>query len=388
MAAAVIRAVALAGACLALLPAAATASTGMVVVVDSCGGDLACSKYNGGSPVPIVTYEAAPGEANRVTVSRAGDTLTLSDAGATITAQEPCRAVGAHQLTCPARSIDSTFTPASSIPVLDVQLGDGADTLAISGSLGASTALDAGDGDDTLTGGTDADLLDGGLGADRLDGGAGSDRLTFAARTDGVTVDVPARRTSDGDTLAGLESIQGGEGADRLLGGPQADELSGGGGADTLRGAGGDDKLAGDLGADVVEGGSGSDSITGDPPQGDGYYTKRVALLRDVLRGGKGDDVIHDTGGENVLVGGLGDDDLTGGVDDDRIAGGPGRDDLDGGGGSDRLQGGLGRDDIAARDGLRDRVGCGGGRDEARIDARDRVRACEKVRPRRYSSTR
>ena len=158
MGATVLRAVVLAGACLALLPAAAAASTAKIVSVNSCGGDLACSKYDGGHPVPIVTYEAAPGEANQLTVSRAGDTLTLSDAGATVTAQEPCLTVAPHQLTCPARN-DATSSSPTLFPVLDVQLGDGADTLAITGGLAAATALDGGAGDDALTGGSDADLL-------------------------------------------------------------------------------------------------------------------------------------------------------------------------------------------------------------------------------------
>ena len=40
---------------------------------------------------------------------------------------------------------------------------------------------------------------------------------------------------------------------------------------------------------------------------------------------------------------------------------------------------------ISARDGRRDRVDCGSGRDSARIDKKDRVRACETQRPRRYT---
>ena len=53
------RAVGLAVACLAVLPATASGATARIVVKDSCNGDLACSKYAAGFPVPVVTYLAA-----------------------------------------------------------------------------------------------------------------------------------------------------------------------------------------------------------------------------------------------------------------------------------------------------------------------------------------
>ena len=45
-----------------------------------------------------------------------------------------------------------------------------------------------------------------------------------------------------------------------------------------------------------------------------------------------------------------------------------------GGKGKSRLSGGAGRDTIQAKDGVRDQVSCGGGRDLATVDRRDRVR--------------
>ena len=153
----------------------------------------------------------------------------------------------------------------------------------------SATMLDAGDGDDVLTGGHDADTLVGGPGADRIDGGAGADLLSFAGAHGRRDRRSRRRgRTSDGDTFKGIERIEGGEGADRLLGGSRADEFSGRGGADILRGGGGGDTLYGELGADRIDGGAGEDSISGDPPQGDDYYTPILKLSRDVLRGGPG----------------------------------------------------------------------------------------------------
>jgi Ca2+-binding RTX toxin-like protein len=408
------------------LPASAAASTAKVTFVDSCLGDVACSKYAGGHPVPVVTYVAAAGEANRVRVARAGGDVTIADAGALIAASDGCRSLSAHEAACPAGGEPP-------IPGFSAQLGDGADTLAVAGTLGSLTRVDGGEGDDALTGGVDDDTLDGGTGADRLDGGGGSDTLSFASRSAGVTVDLAAGRSSDGDVLASFEAVDGGAGPDRLLAGAAGETLRGGAGDDLVRGGAGDDVLEGGLGADTVDGGRGNDQIRGDPPQGDGYYTPVIQLSPDRLRGGPGDDQLADTGGANRIEGGSGDDLLVGGSGRDVMSGGPGsdyllghggadllagglgRDRLHGGGGADRLlggpgadllqgeagadrltggpgrdvmRGGPGPDNLLARDRRRDGVDCGAGRDSARIDAKDSVHACEILRPRGYTGSR
>jgi hypothetical protein len=73
-------------------------------------------------------------------------------------------------------------------------------------------------------------------------------------------------------------------------------------------------------------------------------------------------------------------DRLTGGAAAETIRGGAGNDRLSGGGGRDVLLGGRGRDLLKARDGERDRVDCGPGRDRAIVDKLDRVRRCERVK--------
>jgi Ca2+-binding RTX toxin-like protein len=403
------------------LAAPARASTAQVVIADSCGSDVACSKYAGGHPVPVVTYAAAAGEANRLTVSRLGDQWTLSDPGAAIAVGDGCRSVDAHTAACTAANGPEP------VFAFSAQLGDGDDALTVAGPLLVRGFIDGGPDDDTLTGGPDSDTFDGGPGADRIDGGGGNfDTLTFAGRPTPVTVDVGARRTSDGDTFAGIEGVDGGDGADRLLGGPGADTLGGGPGKDEIFGRGGDDELEGGLGADRIEGGPGADQAAGDPPQGDDYYTPRIHLSADVIRGGPGNDGLRDSGGANRIDGGPGNDavdggdgpdlllgrdgadsmsggggrdDLRGGAGADRLFGGDGGDRLTGGAGADllrgeygadrlaggsgkdRLSGGRGPDRLLARDGRRELVDCGRGhgRDRARVDARDRVLACEKT---------
>ena len=91
----------------------------------------------------------------------------------------------------------------------------------------------------------------------------------------------------------------------------------------------------------------------------------------DVLRGLGGNDRLRGRGGRDRLFGGRGSDRLSGGEGRDVLRGGPHGDLLVGGGAADLLRGGTGADTIRARDGQRDRISCGPGRDKATLDARD-----------------
>lgn len=84
----------------------------------------------------------------------------------------------------------------------------------------------------------------------------------------------------------------------------------------------------------------------------------------------------------DILIGTNEDDVIFGRGGADRIFGKRGNDRLHGGTGRDRIYGGPGRDLILARGGGADFVDCGPGKDVARVDARDRVRHCERVRGR------
>jgi Ca2+-binding RTX toxin-like protein len=302
--------------------------------------------------VPVTLFAAGAGEANRVTASRDGAELVFREDGAPLTAQAPCRAAAPAIVRCPVTDDEP------GIRGLSVSLGDGDDSATVTGSLGVGTTMDGGAGDDTLAGGGDGDQLDGGPGADRLLGGEGFDELVYVTRTEGVSVDLAAGRGPEGDVLSGLEAVVGGSGRDRLKGSAVDEVLDGGGGADRIEGGGGDDALFGGVGRDALYGQGGNDLLSGDPPQGDDYYTPIIPLLADRLDGGRGDDVLSDTGGRNVYVGGPGDDELKGGD------------------GRDTMRAGLGRDRVEARGGGRDTIDCGPGRDRARTDARDRERRC------------
>ena len=109
----------------------------------------------------------------------------------------------------------------------------------------------------------------------------------------------------------------------------------------------GPDTLTGTNVGDIILGYGGDDTIHGlGSPPGDAYGP-------DDLKGGKGDDTVYGDEGENGIDGGAGNDRLFGGPDydaagggsgDDKVFGGGSKDDLDGGPGNDRLSGGRGPD--------------------------------------------
>ena len=339
------------------LPASASASKVSVLMADGCQGDVACSKYGGAPPVPITTFQGAPGEANRVSVSRARDDFLVRDDGAALTAEAPCTAVDEHSVRCP---VTEGFQGLHGFAAV---LGDGDDTLAIAGDMRVETELSGGDGKDVIEGSAGNDAIDGGRGDDRLLGGGGYDELSYATRTAQVTADLATEtggEAGETDGIGGFEVLVGGSGDDTLRGASGAETLDGGDGADVLRGRGGDDALFGGTGADRLSGNAGDDRLYGDPAQGDDYYTPIIRLLPDRLDGGAGDDVLSDTGGRNTYLGG------------------PGADVLEGGAGPDRMLGGAGPDRVLARGGGRDRVHCGSGLDRARTDRRDSRRSCER----------
>jgi len=99
---------------------------------------------------------------------------------------------------------------------------------------------------------------------------------------------------------------------------------------------------------------------------------------RDVLRGGKADEIICGLGNNDRIRGGGGNDIILGGAGKDRINGGTGKDLIIGGAGNDRINGGHGKDRIFGKGG-NDRLRGGGGKDKCvGGKGRDSGRKCEK----------
>jgi Ca2+-binding RTX toxin-like protein len=276
--------------------------------------------------------------------------------------------------------------------------GDGKDVI---DGRGGPDLLYGEAGNDSLLGGDGNDLLDAGSGVNTLKGGAGddvyafvanaqtdqvtelaaqgsdhlnfgyvtTDALTFALKASGVLEVSGAGLSVQAHALSALDSVIGGDRADRFVfddgasiagildgGGVQSLDLAdqntldysayttpvtvdlsgmlsassispatgtagvkgmrhviGGGAADTLTGGGGVDLW--------LEGGAGADRLSGSA----GW---------DLLAGGSGNDTLYGHEGQDRLEGGADDDRLYGGAENDTLIGGAGDDLLDGGAGS------------------------------------------------------
>jgi Ca2+-binding RTX toxin-like protein len=276
-------------------------------------------------------------------------------------------------------------------------------------------------GDDQLYGENGNDHLDGGVpadngaGGDVLDGGAQTDTLTYAPRTQPlkVTEDGNANdgQTGEGDNVTAVEHIILGSAGDQATGdgSPNTlegrngnDSLNGGAGNDQLLGQNGNDTLAGAGGADTLSGGAGLDkadysasaarvTVTIGNGADDGSAGEKDNVLDDVeiVLGSSRGDVLTGEDGANALSGGAGADQLSGLGGDDTLNGGTGADQLTGGSGDeainggpnpDQISGGSGDDSIDAKDGAKDTIGCGTGKDRVTVDAIDVVSSnCEQV---------
>lgn len=116
----------------------------------------------------------------------------------------------------------------------------------------------------TISGGGGNDTLNGGLGDDLINGGSGKDTVSYATATKGVKVNLSKTakqntRAAGRDTIKAVENVIGSKYADILTGSAKANALLGGKGNDRLYGLGGKDLLNGATGRDFADGGSGKD---------------------------------------------------------------------------------------------------------------------------------
>jgi Ca2+-binding RTX toxin-like protein len=320
-----------------LLPLAAAAA--LAVPAAAQAGTLSVSGTT-------ITYQAAPGEANFVTVNwgnvGAGpDFIPVLDDHAPITAIPPCVSddVGAR---CESAGPNPTWI---------VHLGDGNDIAGSSNdhATGHHVELYGEEGDDDLE-------SDGS--SDRLDGGPGNDELT-----------------ADEDDAGPGDVVVGGPGEDTLqtgnptgTSGPIAVSFDG---VANDGYPGENDNYATDL--ENLSAPSTAPSIAFV-----GNDARNVVQLRsqaaDTVQGLGGDDLIDGANGNDVLDGGAGNDTIFGGGNDDTITGGPGVDSLSGEGSASGLFISIaGNDRIDARDGNPENLNCGPGADTAIVDADDVV---------------
>jgi hypothetical protein len=293
----------------------------------------------------VITYQAGPGETNRVVVNWGGGTPSFSDVPDVENAlvlgpgcEDPYgdRVI----IKCPGASPNAKIV---------VRLGDGDDRAEILGDLqrGHRHEIFGEAGNDSLHSEEGSDLLDGGDGDDEMQ---------------------PDDMDSGGQAGTG-DTVVGGPGMDllQLVYSPQdALNASLDGIADD-GGPGEGDNYAADI--EDVQGSRGaSNTIVGTA----GPNFIRIISddrIANTIRGGGSDDRLEGGGGNDTLDGGDGNDTLTGGAFNDTLIGGAGTDAFDGDG--DTLY--PGNDRIEARDGVAESINCGIGADTAIIDTTDTV---------------
>ena len=206
---------------------------------------------------------------------------------------------------------------------LTINGGSGNDTItSLDAGLTVRTNIHGGDGDDTIA-------LGNGIVVGNVTGGAGIDLLDYSAFTTSVTVNLAAGTATNTSSVATIENVTGGSGADFLDGGV---------GNDTLKSGAGDDELSGGAGIDSIDGGIGTDClievVTGNITITD---TKITGLGSDKILNVEcfefsGDDrnnlldASKYTLGSVVLRGNGGNDTLLGGSRNDTLDGGEGFD--------------------------------------------------------------
>jgi Ca2+-binding RTX toxin-like protein len=242
----------------------------------------------------------------------------------------------------------------------------------------AALTINAGDGDDIITGGNGKDTINGGNGNDifkaaatdgddTFNGGAGTDKADYSARTADLTI------VMDGSTDSGesgekdhigldVEDLVGGAGNDKLTGNVSSNHIQGGAGNDTLSGGANSGSCTGDVDTldgednddtfdqgsapdcgDVMNGGNGIDIVD---------YQKRTLDLSITLdtAANDGDKASSEKdnvkGDVEIVLGGSGNDTIVGSAQNDELHGGPGADIINGGGGNDILVGDSGDDTL------------------------------------------
>ena len=250
---------------------------------------------NGTLALVTAEYVAAPGEANRATVTveatPAGPIFRVRDVGASVSAGRGFVSVNENEAVA-----NVSDSPANGF-VTALSLGDGDDRALVDLPDAAhvgDVVIKGGSGSDELVVAprdSGAATLLGGPGSDLLDGGPGGGAASYVDHVRPVRVDLDGvdddGSVGERDRLRNIGIIWGGPRNDVIVGSNAADRLFGRGGSDTVRGRGGNDTLDGEWGADRVAGGLGHDRIEGGAGNDVLYARDR---LRDLVYGRGGID--------------------------------------------------------------------------------------------------
>jgi uncharacterized delta-60 repeat protein len=234
--------------------------------VDSAGRLYAYKAYFGVQRFAAVDPIVLNGDRLSVTGTGDRDTVTImQDAAGGIDATvAQISSAGVNDITV--NPVTKHFNAGK---VASIHVATGADWDTITNTSNIPSTIEAGDGDDSVYGGSAADRLDGGMGDDVLWGNDGNDRIA-------------------GDD--GSDHLYGGGGNDKIYGGAQGDFIRGNAGRDVLYGNGGNDRIYGGASADRIYGQGGNDQLFGEG--GDDRLYADYATGHSTLHGGAGDDTL------------------------------------------------------------------------------------------------
>ena len=201
--------------------------------------------------------------------------------------------------------------------------GDGNDDLrgaALGNSQNGNDTIYGGGGNDNIDGYPGNDLLYGEIGNDIIDGGAGNDTIYGGLGNDSINPnngnDI-AFGNEGNDTISagslktGIKIYDGGAGNDSVIGGKDNDTIYGGTGSDTISGGNGDDIIYGCGSAEPY-----FDTLTGtftyQEITNESARIELTAGVVDTLDGGAGNDTIYAGATKNILTGGKGNDVICG----------------------------------------------------------------------------
>jgi Ca2+-binding RTX toxin-like protein len=218
-------------------------STVSLVSVPAVEAATVSMSGTGEDPVVTLTYQAAPGEQNRVAVTMTPDhdAWIVSESGLdasgplALTPGPGCTSLDPQIALCEHNSEDPTET---SFHVV-IDLGDNDDFAWTSGACGLPQWLRL----------PCQALISGGEGVDIV---VANDVEGFWSESD-----EPSRVYGG----PGADYLYAGRGGSRLIGGPGADTLLGGPGKDMLMGRAGGDTIRGGLRSDELRGGAGADTF-------------------------------------------------------------------------------------------------------------------------------
>ena len=279
---------------------------------------------SGGSELVLAD---ATNDADAITISESGGTITITDTGTggITTADPDCAVVNAQTVTCPRDPVNPAPPAAPFAPInrLTLRMNAGTDRftnqdVAIdvseedSGDPGSKSVF-SGPGDDQINTGTGNDIVDSGQGNDSVAAGLGNDTISTGAGDD------------DGDGDEGSDLVNTGTGVDDIDGEPGFND-----GADVLDGGpGANDEIQYDEGEGGVSVSMNSLPDDGHAGEGDnliGFEDLRGTNDDDTVNADDGDSRIQTFAGNDVISGGGGDDEVTPGVGSDVFDGGAGND--------------------------------------------------------------